>query len=104
MPVKPFVGRSHAALITLLGLGSAICVALVVGRILYGHNHHFQTLIWNLFLAWAPLVLAAVIYRMAARRGELTRWIVAPVAVVWLLFLFVYCATYLLSRRADGPA
>jgi len=63
-----------------------MCLALVAGRIFYSHTHHFQTLVWNLFLAWIPLVLAALIYRIATRRGDLTRWILVPAALVWLLF------------------
>jgi uncharacterized membrane protein len=78
--------RSHAAVFALLGSGSAMCLALVLGRTLYSHTSHFQFLIWNLFLAWIPLVLAAVIYRIAARRGDWARLIVVPAALVWLLF------------------
>jgi len=86
VPEKSFAGTSHTAVYALLGLGSAMCVALVAGRGLYSHTHHFQTLVWNLFLAWIPLVLSALIYRASTRRGDVTRWILAPVAIVWLLF------------------
>jgi len=70
----------------MLGSGSAMCLALVAGRSLYSHTSHFQFLIWNLFLAWIPLVLAALIYRVATRRGDPARWIIVPAAIVWLLF------------------
>jgi uncharacterized membrane protein len=63
-----------------------MCIALVAGRVLYSHTHHFQTLVWNLFLAWIPLVLAALIYRFVARRDDPARWILVPAALVWLLF------------------
>ena len=86
VPEKSFAGTSHTAVYALLGLGSVMCVALVAGRGLYSHTHHFQTLVWNLFLAWIPLVLSALIYRASTRRGEVTRWILVPVAIVWLLF------------------
>jgi uncharacterized membrane protein len=86
VPEKSFTGTSRTAVYALLGLGSAMCVALVAGRGIYSHTHHFETLVWNLFLAWIPLVLSAVIYRVATRRGDLARWILVPVAIVWLLF------------------
>ena len=77
---------SHGAVFALLGLGSVVCVALVLGRTVYSHTDHFQFLVWNLFLAWIPLVLAAAMYRIAARRGEHLRLILVPAALVWLLF------------------
>ena len=86
MPDKSTPGSSHTAVYALLGLGSAMCIALVAGRTLYSHTNHFQFLVWNLFLAWIPLVLAALIYRIAVRRGDPARLIVVPVALVWLLF------------------
>ena len=86
MPGKPYAGRSHVAVFAVLGAGSAMCLALVAGRTLYSHTSHFQFLVWNLFLAWIPLVLAALIYRIATRRRDLTRLIVVPAALVWLLF------------------
>ena len=86
MAGKSSAGSSHAAVFALLGAGSAMCIAMVAGRTLYSHTHHFQTLVWNLFLAWIPLLLAALIYRIATRRADLTRWILVPAALVWLLF------------------
>ena len=43
--------RSHVAVYALLGAGSAVCLALVLGRTLFSHASHFQFLAWNLFLA-----------------------------------------------------
>jgi uncharacterized membrane protein len=86
VPGRSYATHSHAAVFALLGLGSAMCLALVLGRTLYSHTAHFQFLVWNLCLAWLPLVLAAVIYRAAARHSDLARLIVVPAAIVWLLF------------------
>jgi uncharacterized membrane protein len=86
VPAKPYVAPSHGAVFALLGAGSVVCVALVVGRNLSSHTNHFQFLIWNLILAWIPLALAALSYRIATRRSDPARWIVVPVALVWLLF------------------
>ena len=86
MPCRSHATRSHAALFVVLGSGSAMCLALVAGRTVYSHTGHFQFLIWNLFLAWIPPVLAALIYRIAILRRDPARWIVVPAALVWLLF------------------
>ena len=86
MSGRPSSVDSHTAVFVVLAVGTAMCIALVAGRSVYSHTHHFQFLVWNLFLAWIPLVLAALIYRMAARRGGRVRFIVVPAAVVWLLF------------------
>ena len=85
MPVKSVFGRSNAAVFALLGLASAMCLALVVARTAYSHTSSLQFLVWNLFLAWIPLVLAAAAYRIATQRGALARVIVVPTAIVWLL-------------------
>ena len=86
MPVTSNAGRSHTAVFILLGLASAMCLGLVAARTVYAHTGHFQFLIWNLFLAWIPLALAALAYRIATRRSALARLIVLPTAIVWLLF------------------
>lgn len=86
MPVKSVFGRSNAAVFALLGLASAMCLALVVARTVYSHTSSLQFLVWNLFLAWIPLVLAAAAYRIATQRSALARVIVVPTAIVWLLF------------------
>jgi uncharacterized membrane protein len=70
----------------LLGLASVACVVLVMARALHTHTSHFDFLIWNLFLAWIPLGLAALAWRQAQRRGVLARILVVPTAIVWLLF------------------
>jgi len=86
VPGRSSATRSRAAVFAVLGSGSAMCLALVAGRTVYSHTSHFQFLIWNLFLAWIPLALAALICRIAARRRDLARLVVVPAALVWLLF------------------
>ncbi len=86
MPEKSSVDSSHGAVFVLLGLGSVMCIALVLGRTVYSHTAHFQFLVWNLFLAWIPLLLAEAIYWIADRGGSHARLILLPAALVWLLF------------------
>ena len=86
MGVKSFLARPNVPIFALLVLASAMCLGLVVARTVYSHTSNLQFLVWNLFLAWIPLALAALAYRIAKRRGPWARMIVVPTAIVWLLF------------------
>ena len=68
-----------------LALLSLFSVALVVARYAYSHEPRFGWVMWNLFLAWIPFVLAIVLYdrhRAGARGAALL-----PIGALWLLFL-----------------
>ena len=71
----------------LLGLGgaSALSLALELLREWHYGATDFRFLVWNLILAWVPLVLALVIYDGYRRGRTLLR--LAPALVLWLLFL-----------------
>src|SRR5437660_204841 len=43
-----------------LSFASGVCLILVSARILWTRNLHYGFLIWNLFLAWLPLLFALV--------------------------------------------
>lgn len=77
---------SRRRLVTVLGLVavSVFCVALVLLRYARSGSTDYTGLIWNLFLAWIPFVLAVAAYDRWRRHG-------AGIAVVvlgalWLLF------------------
>jgi uncharacterized membrane protein len=61
---------------------SAACLAVLVARLSLSGERTYAFLAWNLFLAWIPLVLAALLPEDRRRR----RWLVLPVLVSWLLF------------------
>jgi uncharacterized membrane protein len=88
-----------------LALASALCVAALVARWIYGEAGAHGSILWNLFLAWVPLVAALWVYDAARRGTPLHRLL--PLAAIWLLFLpnapylltdFVY-----LGSRHDVP-
>jgi uncharacterized membrane protein len=67
------------------GLATVMCVALEVFRERHYGAHDFRFLLWNLMLAWIPLLAALVVYD-CYRRGTPIALLV-PGLAVWLLFL-----------------
>ena len=75
--------RRLATLASLLLL-SGFVVALVVARVVYTGTLVYGNLVWNLFLAWIPFVLALLVYDGHRRRAG--RLPLAIGATLWLLF------------------
>src|SRR3954462_1674436 len=68
-----------------LTFASAISVALVFARVLWTGHIRYAGLIWNLFLAWMPLVFAL----LAAEKyqtGPARNWRFLGLTTAWLLF------------------
>jgi uncharacterized membrane protein len=53
--------RRFAILGSLLGL-TLLVYAMVGVRVVYSGSPHYGALVWNLFLAWIPFVLALGVY------------------------------------------
>jgi uncharacterized membrane protein len=64
---------------------SAVSVALVIARVVSSGNIHYGVLIWNLFLAWLPLIFAVLAHERYQRSGKLDLRL-AALAGAWLLF------------------
>jgi uncharacterized membrane protein len=72
-------------LFALLTAASIICVSLVSARIAYSDSRRYSSLVWNLFLAWIPFVLAYLAYVMSWSRALM--YVVIPAfALLWLIF------------------
>jgi uncharacterized membrane protein len=86
MKLLRFAFRAETAMPMLaLTFASAACVALVAARIVWTHNVRYTFLVWNLGLAWLPLIfalLAGEVDRSGGRRD----WRFAGLAAAWLLF------------------
>jgi uncharacterized membrane protein len=73
----------RALTIVALLAASAFCIATVAFRGHHTGDTFYNFLVWNLTLAWVPLVLALAAYAVARRgRGPL----VAALGMLWLLF------------------
>lgn len=66
-----------------LAVASAFCAATVVYRGHHTGDGFYNFLVWNLVLAWVPLVLALAAYA-SARRGRNVA--TATLSALWLLF------------------
>lgn len=79
---------------------SAACLLLEVGRMLYSSSLDYIFLVWNLFLACIPYLIA--LYIKQKERGKI--YVFALVAI-WLLFLpnAVYIITDLKHFRVRPP-
>src|SRR5215216_2505447 len=99
--------RYSIAVFVLLNLACAICIMLVVARVAYSDTGRHTGLIWNLFLAWIPFMLAYFAHAVSWRRATL--YLIIPViAFLWLIFFpnAPYMLTDLqdLARKAtDAP-
>jgi uncharacterized membrane protein len=68
-----------------LGLASASCLALELVRERHFGRLDYRFLVWNLILAWIPLMLALFAYDRYRRGTSVIRLV--PALVLWLLFL-----------------
>ena len=87
-----------------LGVASALCLGLELVREHRYGAYDFRFLLWNLILAWIPLLLALLVYDRY-RRGR-SMLVLAPALVLWLLFLpnAPYIVTDFVHLSAGSPA
>jgi len=88
-----------------LGFASLVCVMLVIARWYRTEVLDYRFMVWNLFLAWIPFVVAYIAYRLhrvQPRRSLL----IAGCALIWLLFLpnAPYLLTDLIHLRYRADA
>ena len=99
--------RYSLAVFLLLNLACLIVVVLVVARVAYSESGRHIGLVWNLFLAWIPFMLAYFAHMVSWRRSTL--YLIIPIiAFLWLIFFpnAPYMLTDLqdLARRSfDAP-
>lgn len=96
---KYFVQNKYSiAVFVLLNIACAMCIALVFARIAYSESGEHLGLIWNLFLAWIPFMLAYFAHAVSWRRASLYL-IIPSIAFLWLIFF--PNAPYMLTDLQD---
>ncbi len=77
--------RYKIAVFGLMLLSSAVCATLVAARVGYTDTGRYLGLVWNLFLAWIPFVLAYIAYALSWKKWQLYLALPAT-AFLWLIF------------------
>jgi uncharacterized membrane protein len=77
--------RETAAPMLALTFASAVSVALVVAQVVWTDNLKGAYLIWNLFLAWLPLIFALLACEQYRNRAKIG-WRFLGFTGAWLLF------------------
>ena len=98
--------KYEAGVFILLSAASIICFLLVIARMAYSRSQGYTGLIWNLFLAWIPFVLAYLAYILSWRR--LFIYLVIPIfAILWLIFFpnapYILTDLQHLGEATDAP-
>jgi len=97
------VGRRFALIVFSLLAASVLSIGTLVAQIHTTHDHRYTFLFWNLFLAWVPLIAAALAFAVA-RRG--VGPLVLVLVVVWLLFFpnAPYMLTDFIHLHGNSPS
>ncbi len=98
--LKSFIYRNRHSIsvFVLLNLACLACIFLVAARVVYTDSRRHTGLIWNLFLAWIPFILAYFAHTISWKRIWL--YLVMPfIAILWLLFF--PNAPYMLTDLQD---
>ena len=101
---KIWPARFHLAIVGLLAGASFISVTLFRLRTLMSGSMDYIFLLWNLFLAWLPLIMAYAVSSFASRRRYVALTVL-PAAALWLLFFpnAPYILTDLVHLRHPRP-
>jgi uncharacterized membrane protein len=90
--------RYSFAIFALLNTACMVCIGLVAARVAYSDSSRHIGLVWNLFLAWIPFMLAYFAHAISWRRIWL--YLVIPfIAFLWLIFF--PNAPYMLTDLQD---
>lgn len=99
--------KQRYLLLFVLMLSSALSIVLSLAHVWYSDTRSYLFLNWNLLLAWAPLLLAFLLWRLDRRRGRRRLLMMTLVFVGWLLFLpnspYIVSDLMHLTQRGNVP-
>ncbi len=78
--------RRYTSVWRLLAVSSGVSVGFYIVGVLATHSGAYWYLVWNLFLAWLPLVFAAVLV-IRLRSQSWGSWPGIVLTLLWLIFL-----------------
>lgn len=98
-----FHGETRTPVLSLT-CASGICFCLVVARIIISCDLGYAFLIWNLFLAWLPLILSLMAWEQYV--NEKGRLRLGAIVSAWLLFFpnapYIFTDLVHLNRKFSG--
>lgn len=83
--LRPFFKPEVLAPMLAMTFASGVCAVLIAARILWTRDVDYASLLWNLFLAWLPLIFAVLASDRCAN-GWQRDWGFIGFAIAWLLF------------------
>lgn len=93
-----FRNRHNLAVFVLLNLACVACIVFVAARVVYTDSSRHTGLIWNLFLAWIPFILAYFAHALSWKKV----WVYLAIPfVAFLCLLFFPNAPYMLTDLQD---
>lgn len=78
--------KQKILVVSILLMASIISVSLALFRMQRSGTLHYKNLLWNLVLAWIPLIFALVAYISSNSRKRILYLVILGSALVWLLF------------------
>ena len=93
-----FLNQYSISVFVLLNVACLICVGLVAARVAYSDSNQHTGLIWNLFLAWIPFMLAYFAHAISWRRIWVY-FVIPVIALLWMIFF--PNAPYMLTDLQD---
>lgn len=94
--------RHYRGLVQALALASTVSVGFYLVGTLFAHSGAYWYLVWNLFLAWLPLLFAAWLVAILPARSW-DSWLAIALTLLWLGFLpnSFYIITDFIHLAAD---
>lgn len=98
------IPRRFVPFIVALTVTNGISVLLFLVRVIGSDSFRYWFLLWNLFLAWVPLLFASLLVYYGIRKNPWRHWHNVVLTVLWLSFLpnSFYLVSDLIHLQSTG--